>query len=78
MPKGKPKRKLQSKKCEREARTRKCMTFILRAGSIPAAMKLAAASPGEFAAQTSAWLTALGRILEDDDLAAQLCSIVEK
>lgn len=47
-------------KGDRDARSRTCARYLREAGSIPAAQRLAK-SQG-FAANTSAWITALGRI----------------
>lgn len=46
----------------RREREQKCVEYLLKAGTLPAARKLAARDG--FGAQTSAWLGALGKILK--------------
>ena len=46
----------------RRERWRRCTDYLHRAGSLPAAVKLAKAEG--FGAPTSAWITALGKMLD--------------
>lgn len=55
---------LRTTKAFREQRTQRCMEYLRRAGDIPTAVKLAR-EEGRFATNTSAWLTALGRLLKE-------------
>lgn len=57
-------RELATTKQYREQRTQKCMEYLRKYGSLPAARK-AANRIEMFQANTSAWLTALGRILKE-------------
>lgn len=57
-------RKLRTTKVYRESRTLKCMRYLREAGNLPAARNLANERE-MFQANTSAWITALGRILKE-------------
>ena len=57
-------RKLQTTKSYREQRTEKCMKYLRLYGSLPEARR-AANRRESFQANTSAWLTALARLLKE-------------
>lgn len=63
MRRGARRRQLTTTKTYRAERSRRCMEYLRRAGSLPAARALARRD--HFGAATSAWVTALGRLLSD-------------
>lgn len=65
-------RKLQTTKTYREQRTAKCMAYLRECNfSLHDARALANKREG-FGANTSAWLTALGRLLKSDERPADI------
>lgn len=59
-------RKLHTTKTYREQRTAKCMAYLREFGNLPEARRMANKRES-FQANTSAWLTALGRLLSDEE-----------